>query len=489
MITLIHKQENITCGPSMVNIYNSKTDVNKNRYLQRGATSAVTTSAVSNVVTATSVGTNAYNVQLQNYITSSNDIRRQLTQRANDHIRNVRQGNAKPTATLYRNKNSWGMVKRQVVREELMKLQISGKTDLPLTAKEVKILSQHLNGKDLTLAEIGRLNNSDKKEVATIINKIVHDKSENARVIMEALNHYKKTGEASSLLQVGKLEQLKEELNKLDLSKLTKNEFNVLVKKYCEVNEFHHRESISQNPNNQNNTDNIEVLKTSDHNLKHTGRDGKVDYRKPLKEKELNRQEEMQQGNKNRVMKNELKGLGLAVAIGIGVGITMSFMSEAAMHGISPDTIDELLVNLGKSGIEAGTVSAVMYGVGRLTTMALEKLGHDFSTKIGQLWNTGAVGSIMIAVTAAMTFARAIWKGERCIDALKTVGKQVLISGSILAVSLIAQAAMGGPVGLIVSTSIGVTYMSCSVYSTIRNNTIAEKIRVYTIKLSEPEFA
>ncbi|SDM30211.1 hypothetical protein SAMN05428961_11332 [Paenibacillus sp. OK060] len=46
----------------------------------------------------------------------------------------------------------------------------------------------------------------------------------------------------------------------------------------------------------------------------------------------IDRDQRLEQTNHNRVIKNELTGIGLAAAIGLGVGFTLGFVSSLAQN-------------------------------------------------------------------------------------------------------------------------------------------------------------
>lgn len=326
----------------------------------------------------------AYNNQLNKYLQNSNEIRKALAKQGAEHIQKAHGQHPTPNASLLRDKSSWTAVKNQVVREELMKLQISGKTDLPLTQAEIRKIQSIIKNKDLTIDVVDKLTDTTSKsndtEVAEIMAKIVRSRVERAPDYLNALEQYNKTGKVSPLLQKDKLAELSEALKDVDLSNLTSKQFKKLVNNYCETTEFHHKTSISKDPTQQNNPDNIQPLKTSEHDNQHRNQEGKVVYRDPVEGEPVNRQRDLKIGNRKRVFRNELKGLGMAVAVGVGLGFSMSFIAEAAIQGISGDNINSLLANSTKAGFEAGGISAVTYGAGRMTTELVQKLGVDIAT-------------------------------------------------------------------------------------------------------------
>ncbi len=435
----------------------------------------------------------AYNTQLNRYLQNSNEIRKILCKQGAEHIQKTHGQHPTPNASLLRDKSSWTAVKNQVVREELMKLKISGKTDLPLTQAEIRKIHSIIQNKDLTIDVVDKLTDSNSKandpEVAEIMAKIVRSRVERAPDYLNAIEQYQKTGKVSPLLQKDKLAELSEALKDVDLSNLTAKQFKKLVNNYCETTEFHHKTSISKDPTQQNNPDNIQPLKTSEHDNQHRNQDGKVVYKDPVEGELVNRQRDMKIGNKKRVFRNELKGLGMAVAVGVGLSFSMSFIAEAAIQGISGDNIDSLLSNSTKAGFEAGGISAVTYGAGRITTEVVQKLGVDIATKSGVIVNMAAVGVISILVVSAISYARMRWNGVESTVALRDVGKQVAISGSILLLSLIAQSAFGGCAGMLVSLSVGLIFLGNGIITARHENEVNLQLQEYTVEQYRPLFS
>lgn len=201
--------------------------------------------------------------------------------------------------------------------------------------------------------------------------------------------------------------------------------------------------------------------------------------------------------NKNSIIRNELKGIGLAVAIGIGVGATIGVAVTLAQSGITPDTLKLAAMEGGKAGLEAGVLSAVTYGVGhtictvvnQVAIGALENLGISITEKISSMVNMGVVGGISLAVFSTYQFIKLKLNGIATQEAIFRVGHQALCSLSLLVITMIAQGALGGVAGMIVSVSVGIIYISYSVGKSIHDRKFSEKIRIYTIEKCRPSFA
>lgn len=344
----------------------------------------------------------------------------------------------------------------------------------------------------------GALSAMTDSEIEKIIDSIV---SPDDPLYMAALKEFKSTGKAGELLQQSKLDSLKSELDNIDLNRISSDEYKHLKENYFERNEYHHKESISSNPNKQSEADNVDILKTSEHDKRHTHIDENgeetINYRKPVKEAPNNRNHDLREANRKRVIKNELRGLGMAVAIGAGVGLTIGFATTLARSGITPDTLKLAAIEGVKSGAESGIMSAASYGIGRTIgqmasnalTGVLENIGVSITENVSQMVNMGAVGSLTIVVFSAYQFVKLKVHGIATKEALMQVGKQAMFSLSLLAVSIAAQGIWGGAAGIIVSVSVGIIMISYSVVDSVHQRHFSEKVRVYTIEKCYPYFA
>lgn len=432
------------------------------------------------------ITTDKFNKQLSSYIEMCRNQQEILLKKTSEFINNIKINNPNPSISQLRDLSTWKMVKKLVTREELMKLQISGKSDLPLTSDQLEEIAAAIDGKDLA--------NMYDTDIDSIINAIIKpDKMQ----YLNALRNFKESGEISELLQKSKLSELSEQLKNIDLSKITSKQFKDLVDKYCEKIVYHHLESISSDPNKQSLADNIEPLNSSEHIKKHFDPEKKaVDYKKPVNEKPLNREKDMIKGNKMRVLKNELCGIGIAAAIGAGVGFTIGFAISLAQTGISPESLKFAFASGGNGAVESGALSAVGYGIGRTigevashaVAGLLQNIGVTITENISKMVNMGVVGVLTTAVFSAYQFIKLKIKGVATREALIQVGKQALFSLSLLAVSIVAQGICGGAAGIIVSVSAGIIFITYSVVDSVHQRHFAEKIRVYTIEKCYPIF-
>lgn len=429
--------------------------------------------------------TTGYNEQLCRYLNACKQQQKILIDQTNSYMEKQLMSKPDSTNAQLRNKGNWGKVKSLVTREELMKLQISKKCDFPITEAEKENLYNKI--KDMDLSKM------DNRDVQAIIDDLIKADQEK---FLTALKHFKATGEAdNSILQSQKLDLLKEDLKSINLNKITGPQYKKLEDNYCEKPEFHHRTSISSDPEKQSVTDNIEPLKTSEHDAKHTDtKTNKVNYKKQVNEKPLNRQADMQRGNKKRILDNELRGLGTAVAIAAGIGLTIGFITTLARTGISPESIKAAAVNGAKGGAEAGAMTAVGYSVGRTigekaTQTILRNIGVSATENIAKMVNMGVVGILTISVLSVYQFTKLKIQGVATKQALMQVGKQAVVSLSILALSIAVQGAYGGAAGIIVSTGVGLILVTYTIADSVHQRKFSEKIREYTIEKYTPYFA
>lgn len=432
----------------------------------------------------TSLITRGYNEQLCKYLNACKQQQKILIDQTNAYMEKQLVNKPDSTNAQLRNKGNWGKVKSLVTREELMKLQISKKCDFPITEAEKENLYNKI--KDLDLSKM------NDKDVQAIIDDLIKADQEK---FLAALKDFKATGKADAILQSQKLDLLKEELKNTDLDNLTGPQYKKLEDNYCEKPEFHHRTSISSDPTKQSVADNVEPLKTSKHDAKHTDSEtNKVNYKNQVNEKPLNRQKDMQRGNKKRVLDNELRGLGTAVAIAAGIGLTVGFITTLARAGVSPESIKAAAVNGAKGSAEAGAMAAVGYSIGRTigekaTQTILSNIGVTATENIAKMVNMGVVGVLTISVFSIYQFAKLKMCGVATREALVQVGKQAVVSLSILALSIAAQGVYGGFAGIIVSTGAGLILVTYSIADSVHQRKFSEKIRVYTIEKYAPYFA
>lgn len=483
MLNTIKKNRSLT--------YYQPTSLSVRGSLTSAHVGGLASASIADVTFTTATTTTGFNTQCSRYIQYCQQRQQVLLDKTSQYLQKVREAVPEPTATQLRDKGNWGAVKRLVIREEMMKLQISGKTDLPIIGREQQALLDVIKDKDLAAM-------SDTKMEELFNSTVKRDE----RAFLDALKAFKENGKTSHLLQANNLQELKKALSDVDLSKITRKQLDNLIKNYCEEIKQHHETSISFDPDKQSMADNIVPLKTSEHQNTHYNPDkGVVDYNHPVEGPEHNRTGEMAEGNRKRVFRNELQGLGIAAAIGAGIGFTIGFAVTLAQSGVSPDSLRTAMASGAKGGAESGILSAVGYGIGRTIghtigqtvaaaiTGMLENPGVEIANNITQMCNMGAVGFITITVFSVYQFIKLKLRGTATREALLQVGKQALFSLSLLAISIAVQGLYGGHAGTIVSISIGVILVIYTIGTTAHHRKFEDRLRIYTIEKCKPVFA
>lgn len=255
--------------------------------------------------------------------------------------------------------------------------------------------------------------------------------------------------------------------------------------------EGHHQQNVSSHPEQQANPDNIKFYKTKEAHLKE-GHNGS--WSNESNEPMIDKNGMLKITNSKRALKNELSGLAAAVAIAAGVGIAIGFVTTLAENGISPDSIRLAAEEGLKSGLSSAAMAVFGYAIGRTVgafvasavTTAIENAGVEMTTNLTKAVGGGVVGVVTIAAFAVYYFIKLRREGYSATDALILAGKQAMYSLSLLAVSIIAQMIWGGAAGIIVSTSIGLIFITYSVATSVYQHRLADKIRVYAIEKSFP---
>lgn len=431
--------------------------------------------------------TSAFNSQVRAYINTLTTEQTRLTQSNDAFLEKVYAENPNPTTRAVRNYSDWGEVKNLVVRDELMKIQIGGKTDLPISEAQYAELAEKLNGRDLS--------NMNDPQINAIIKDLLHP---NEQVYMDALKNFKASGEVSDYFQAGKLDQLQKHLENVDLGNITKKEFKEIVDNFIEKTEIHHRTSISSDPTQQSNIDNLDTLNTTQHDAKHTDPEtGKINYRRKLNEAPLDRKGELEAMNKHRVMKENLTGLGISVAIGLGTGFAIGFVVSLAQNGINPNSMKYAFI----SGARQGTSSAVMatggFAIGKsigavagesltsiVTSLAGKNATEQTLKKISEACNTAAAGVLVTIAFTVYEFAKLKCAGYTTKECLLRSGKSAALSTSILAISIVT--VWAGAPGIAVSIAAGVIMTGYSVAKIRHNKAVCKEITLYSIELCRP---
>lgn len=242
--------------------------------------------------------------------------------------------------------------------------------------------------------------------------------------------------------------------------------------------EGHHINNVSDHPELQANPDNIKMYRYREDHVEE-GHHGNVNN--SSEGSLIDRNANLIQTNRNRVIRNELQGIAVSAGIGFGTGFTLSMISELALKGFSSVNISELMRNSTISGLETAFLSTIGYGIGRCMTTALSNIGIDITTASGQMLNYSVVGLSTITFISLYQYAKLKRSGTDSKTALTYVGKQSLVSLSTLGASFVAQGIFGGCAGIMTSATIGILYFGYHVHKMISSKEREEKLRVNTI--------
>lgn len=258
--------------------------------------------------------------------------------------------------------------------------------------------------------------------------------------------------------------------------------------------EGHHQKNVADHPAEQGNPDNVRFFESREEHLR---KGHKGDYRNSSDARLIDKNKMLRTTNAKRVFANELRGVGIAAAIGAGIGFTISFAITLAQSGVTPDTVKYAVAEGGKAGISSGAQAVVGYAIGRtigqIATCALEgtlsSMGIAVTENISKICNMGAVGALTIAVFSTYQFIKLVRSGMACRQALLQVGRQVLFSLSLLALSILVQYAFGGYAGLIFGVATTVIMVGYTLADITHQRYVAENIQIYMIEKCKPLFA
>lgn len=255
--------------------------------------------------------------------------------------------------------------------------------------------------------------------------------------------------------------------------------------------EGHHINSVKDHPTQQANPDNIEFAKDrNEHLQKHGG-----DFRNPTEGDLIDRNGRLEEVNRQRVIKNELTGIGLAAAIGLGVGFTIGVVTTLAQKGI---TIEGVKAAMGvglKVGLESSmlaTINHVMVkGIGEaisqsLSQIAINDYGFTLTENLLKMCNMATIGVIGSIVFSTWLFVKLKWQGHDSRFAFAKAVRSLGTSLSILFISILAQGVWGGYAGLIASLSIGLSMVIFQYLKYNTNQKLLNDISNYSIEKSRP---
>lgn len=253
--------------------------------------------------------------------------------------------------------------------------------------------------------------------------------------------------------------------------------------------EAHHPRNVADHPKDQADPNNVKFYTREEHKKAHGGK-----WANPTDDPKIDREAMLKRTNRKRVVRNEIKGAGIAAIIGFATGATIGFIVTIAQNGISPDSLKDAAINGGKVGIEGAALGLINHVgtrlVGDIATNAmtglLSNFGIEITKNIAIACNIGVVGSIAIITFSVYQFIRLKMNGVSTKDALRTVGKNAGISVASLAVTVIVQAAFGGPAALAVSIGIPAVMLSYTMYNYYHDKKLMNRIHCYAIEKSYP---
>lgn len=247
--------------------------------------------------------------------------------------------------------------------------------------------------------------------------------------------------------------------------------------------EGHHQKNVVDHPEYQADPDNIKFYKSRDEHLQQ-GHNGNFQNESDAPLIDKNRM--LERTNSRRVLINEIKGASISAAIGFGITFAISAVIELARAGIESVELGELICHSMRAGIEGGSIAVATFGAGRLVSSILQNHGVDLLTRTGMLVNLAAVGAVSIILISTYQFIKMKMQGVETSVAFKEVGKQVLFSMSVLAISIIAQGVYGGHAGIIVATSVGLVVLTMGVINATHRRQLETQIKEYAIEQYRP---
>ena len=255
--------------------------------------------------------------------------------------------------------------------------------------------------------------------------------------------------------------------------------------------EGHHQRNVVDHPEDQADPNNIKFYKS---HKEHLDKGHKGNFRNESDAPQIDKEAMLKRTNRRRVIKNEIKGAGIAAVIGFVSGASIGFIITIAQNGISPDALKDAAINGGKIGVEGAAFGLINHIgtrlVGDVATNAmtglLSNFGIEITENITKACNMGIAGSIAIITFSVYQFVRLKMNGATTKDALCSVGKNAAISVASLAVTVVVQAAFGGPAALAVSIGIGAVMLSYSMYNFYHDKKLMSRIHCYTIEKSYP---
>lgn len=261
--------------------------------------------------------------------------------------------------------------------------------------------------------------------------------------------------------------------------------------------EGHHINNVADHPELQADPNNIKMTANREAHLREHHGDFKNETSGPL----LDRDGRLVNVNRNRVIRNELSGIGLAAAIGLCTGFTIGFVVELARNGLNPDNVKNAFVSGSNAAGENAVLAIGSALIGRtlgtvastsLNDIVLSHIGNNLAEQtlqnISKICSLAAVGSLTIIALSVYQFVKLKQAGYSSKECLLRTGKSAALSASVLVLSIIAQGIWGGPAGIVVSLIAGVIITGNMVIGIICDKKVAQEIALYTISLCRPSY-
>lgn len=245
--------------------------------------------------------------------------------------------------------------------------------------------------------------------------------------------------------------------------------------------EGHHQKNVADHPEHQANPDNIKFYKSREEHLKE-GHKG--DFRNETDSDFIDKNGILQKTNYKRVIKNELFGLGISAVIGFGITFTITAIVEVATTGIDSVEFIDVFSHSFNAGLIGGAISAGCYCLGRLVSNFLQAKGIAILSN--SLLHHAFAGGVTILLLSVVQFIKMKFEGVETTEVFKQVGKQVVQSGTSLALYILAIGFFGKTIGLVVSVGIGIMFIAYNIYDIYHQRKINEHITEFIIERHKP---
>ena len=273
--------------------------------------------------------------------------------------------------------------------------------------------------------------------------------------------------------------------------------------------EIHYRTSISTDPYQQSEINNLDILNTTQHDAKHTDPNtGKIDYRRQTTESPVDQIELLNKTNKSRVIAKELTGLGIAAAIGLGTGFAIGFAVSLAQNGLNPESLKYAFISGAKQGVSTSAMALTSTVIGRtigefasksISNVIINIVQNNAMTtgktiaestiaQISNIVNLSAVGSLTILAFSVYEFAKLKKAGYTTKESILRTAKSASVSLSMLTLSVIVQGVFGSGMWIAVSIISGIIVIGFTVHKISHNKSVMREIMYFSAEKCTPSF-